>query len=364
MTFPKTPQPRPGVMEAPLYVGGGHTVEGTAEPIVLSANENPFGPSPRAIAAFEETARNLHRYPDGGSDALRNAIAARFGCDAEGIVCGAGSDELIQLLMRAYAGPGDEVIHSRHGFLMYSIAATAAGAQPVAAPETDLNADVDALLDCVSPRTKLVFLANPNNPTGTYLSREALVRLRAGLPDHVLLVVDAAYAEYVSRNDYSDGSDLVEAFPNVVMTRTFSKIFGLAALRLGWCYCPPAIAEALNRVRGPFNVSLPAQAAGIAAVNDIAHTDAGRAHNDIWLPWLRARLEGMGLETTPSAGNFVLVRFATEDAAQRAQAFLLARGIIVRGMASYGLPDALRITVGLDRELEAATAALADFVAA
>jgi len=364
MTLPDAPQPRPGVMEAPLYKGGQHHVDGTDQPIVLSANENPLGPSALAVAAFERTAHDLHRYPDGGSEALRDAIATRFGCDAAGIVCGAGSGELIQLLMRAYVGPGDEVVHSRHGFLMYSIAATGVGAHPVAAPETDLTADVDALLGCVTDRTKLVFLANPNNPTGTYLPRDALVRLRAGLPDHVLLVIDAAYAEYVSRNDYSDGSDLVEAFPNVVMTRTFSKIFGLAGLRLGWCYCPPAVAEALNRLRGPFNVSMPAQAAGIAAVKDVGHTDAGRAHNDIWLPWLRARLEGLGLETTPSVGNFVLARFGSKDMARRAHAFLLARGIIVRGMASYGLPEALRITVGLDRELEAATAALADFEAA
>ncbi len=364
MSEPVGPQPRPGVMEAPLYVGGGHHVDGTVEPIVLSANENPFGPSPQATAAFERTGRALHRYPDGGSDMLREALAKRYGCDAEGIVCGAGSDELIQLLVRAYAGPGDEVIHSRHGFLMYPIAATGAGAKPVAAPETDLTADVDALLACVTPRTKLVFLANPNNPTGTYLTRDALVRLRAGLPDHVLLVIDAAYAEYVSRNDYSDGSELVAAFPNVVMTRTFSKIHGLAGLRLGWCYCPPAVAGALNRLRGPFNVSLPAQAAGVAALADVGHVDAGRAHNDIWLPWLRARLDGMGLETVPSVGNFVLVRFASAEAAGQAHAFLLARGIIVRGMASYGLPDCLRITVGLDRELEAATTALAEHMAA
>ena len=355
------PQTRPGVMEAPLYVGGQHQVEGTAEPIVLSANENPFGPSPAAVAAYQQTAQELHRYPDGGSEALRDAIAARFGCDAAGIVCGIGSGELIQLLVRAYAGPGDEVVHSRHGFLMYAIAATGVGATPVAAPETDLTADVDALLDCVTERTRLVFLANPNNPTGTYLPRDALVRLRAGLPDHVLLVIDAAYAEYVSRNDYSDASDLVEAFPNVVMTRTFSKIFGLAGVRLGWCYCPPAVADALNRLRGPFNVSMPAQAAGVAAMEDVAHTDAGRAHNDIWLPWLRARLDGLGLETVPSVGNFVLARFGSKDAARRVHAFLLARGIIVRGMASYGLPDALRITVGLDCELEAATAALTDW---
>jgi len=357
------PVPRPGVLEAPLYVAGRHEIEGIDHPIVLSANENPLGPSRSAIAAYRKAADELHRYPDGGAEALRRALGIRFGCQPERIVCGAGSDELIQLLIRAYAGPGDEVLHSAHGFVMYPIAATAAGATPVAAPEQALTTDVDALLARANERTKLVFLANPNNPTGTYLPRDELIRLRAGLPDRTILVIDAAYAEYVGRNDYTAGVDLVESHPNVVMTRTFSKIFGLAALRLGWCYCPQHIADAINRLRGPFNISVPAQAAGLAAIDDTAHLATGRAHNDKWLPWLTESLADLGISTTPSVGNFVLARFDSEQGAEEAYALLESRGVLVRRMGGYGLADSLRITVGLESELVAVVDALADFKA-
>ncbi len=359
-----SPTPRPGVLDVAPYVGGLHTVEGVSRVVVLASNESPLGPSPQAVEAYRETASELHRYPDGGATALRAAIARRFGCEAERIVCGAGSDELIALLIRAYAGPGDEVLHSRHGFLMYAISARAAGATPVAAPEKDLTADVDALLERAGPKTRLVFLANPNNPTGSYLPADALERLRADLPEEALLVVDAAYAEYVERNDYTAGIDLVERHDNVVMIRTFSKIFGLAALRLGWAYCPPAVADVLNRVRGPFNVTAPAQAAGVAALEDVAHTERSRVHNDTWRPWLAKELEALGLVVHPSVANFVLARFASPEAAEAAYRFLLARGVITRVMTPYELPDCLRITVGLEEELRALVDALGEHLEA
>jgi len=353
------PTPRPGILDIDPYIGGSHEVEGVDRVVVLSANESPLGPSPAAVRAYEAIAGDLHRYPEGGSEELRHAIAARFGCAAAQIVCGTGSDELIGLLIKAYAGPGDEVLHSRHGFMMYPISARSAGATPVSAPEANYTVDVDAMLAHVTPRTKLVFIANPNNPTGSYVSADELRRLRAGLPDQVLLVIDAAYAEYVSRNDYTAGIDLVEAGDNVVMTRTFSKIFGLAAVRLGWAYCPPAIADVLNRVRSPFNVTVAAQAAGVAALNDIGHTDRGREHNDCWLPWLTQELTALGLTVHPSVGNFVLVRFKDKDAADAAYAALMAEGFIARLMGGYGLPECLRITIGLEDEMRPLVAVLA-----
>ncbi len=357
------PAPRPGILDIAPYVPGEARLAGQARIARLAANENPLGPSPRAIEAFRESARQLHRYPDGGAVELRDAIGRHGRLDPAGIVCGAGSDELIALLVRAYAGPGDEVLHSRHGFLMYAIAAKAAGASPVAAAERDLTADVDALLARVSHRTRLVFLANPNNPTGTYLSAAEVARLRAGLPAHVLLVLDAAYAEYVARNDYEAGHRLVEAHDNVVMLRTFSKIFGLAALRLGWAYCPPGVAGVLNRIRGPFNVSAPAQAAGIAALEDTEHAARSRAHNDRWLAWFQGRVSALGLGAPASVGNFLLVRFPGARDAGAALRFLNSRGIIPRAMDAYGLPDSLRFTIGLEDDMRAVAAALEDFAA-
>lgn len=347
------PTPKPGIMDIQPYVGGLHTVEGVEKVVVLASNEGPLGASPRAIEAYEKESGRLHLYPDGGAHELRAAIGQRFGLNPDQLVCGAGSDEVISLLISAYAGAGDEVLYSQHGFLMYPINARAVGATPVTAPETNLTADVDALLSGVTERTKMVFLANPNNPTGSYVTTEELKRLRAALPSYVMLVIDAAYAEYVSRNDYTSGAELVEQFDNVVMTRTYSKVFGLAAVRLGWAYCPPAIADVLNRVRNPFNVTAPAQAAGIAAVGDLSHTDAAIAHNDTWLPRFTAELQNLGLEVAPSVGNFVLVRFADPAAAQSAYDHLLSCGVITRMMGGYGLPESLRITVGLETELTA-----------
>lgn len=350
------PTPRPGILGVAPYVGGESKVPGIERPIRLASNESPLGPSRKAMEAYAALAPEIHRYPDGGSTELRRALARHYGLDAERIVCGAGSDELIGLLTRAYAGQGDEVLYSRHGFLMYPISAKAAGATPVAAPETNLTADVDALLAKVNAKTRIVYLANPNNPTGTYLPREAVKRLHAGLPPHVLLVIDAAYAEYVVRNDYEPGIELVEAHKNVVMSRTFSKIFALGGMRIGWAYCSAEVADVLNRVRNPFNVNAAAQAAAVAALEDVAATDRAREHNDIWLPWLGRELGKLGLTVNPSVGNFLLVRFPDADAAW---SHLQKSGIIVRKMAAYHLPEWLRITVGTEAENRAVVAAVA-----
>lgn len=358
------PKPRPGVLDIEAYVPGEAQLPGGLKPIKLSSNETPLGPSPKAIEAFAATAADLERYPDGQADELRGAIARRFGLDAKRIVCGAGSDELISLIAYAYLGPGDEGIFTEHGFLLYRIAILAAGAAPVVVPEKNLKADVDSILAHVTPRTRVVFLANPNNPTGTYLPIEEVRRLRAGLPPAVLLVLDAAYAEYVRRNDYEAGLELVATTENTVMTRTFSKIFGLAALRIGWAYCPAAVADALNRIRGPFNLSAPAISAGAAAMDDWSHVEAAIAHNDEWRPWLTTEIEKLGLAVTPSVANFLLIHFP-EGAGQDAAAcdvFLKSRGIILRRVSAYGLPAALRLTIGTADENRKVLEALAAFI--
>ena len=353
------PAPRAGVLEIAPYIGGESDIEGVENIAKLSSNENALGPSPRAVEAFGRMASSLHLYPDGASDELRAAIGEVHGLDPDRIVCGSGSDELLSLLAHAYAGPGDEVVYPEHGFAMYPIATRAAGAHPVVAPETDFTTDVDAILAAVTTRTKLVFVANPNNPTGTYISGDELVRLREGLPESVLLVVDAAYAEYVGRNDYADGRELVEAGGNTVMTRTFSKIYGLAALRLGWAYCPSNVVDVLQRVRGPFNVNAAAQAAGVAAIRDAGYVQFSRAHNDKWLPWLTDEVRAMGFEVLPSVGNFILIRFPDVEAAFAA---LQGHGVIPRRVAGYGFPDGLRVTVGREEDNRAVVAALGTLV--
>ena len=359
------PVPRPRILDIAPYVGGEARIPGIERPIRLASNESALGPSPKAISAYAALAGDIHRYPEGSAQELRDAIGRRHNLDPERIVCGAGSDELIALLLRCYAGPGDEVLYSRHGFLMYPIGALSVGATPIAAPERDLTADVNALLEQVTPRTRVVFLANPNNPTGTYLSASALQRLHAGLPASVVLAIDAAYAEFVNRNDYDAGVALVDQADNVVMLRTFSKIYALAGLRLGWAYCPPAIADVLNRVRGPFNVSTPAIAAGVAAVEDVEALKRARAHNDQWQPWFSQQLAALGLVLTPSVGNFVLPRFPEEPRrnADAAFAFLQSRGILTRKMGGYGLPQHLRITIGTGEEMEKVAAVLREFIA-
>lgn len=359
------PAPRPGILDIAPYVGGESKVAGRSRVIRLASNESALGPSPRAVAAYRALAGEIHRYPDGASQGLREALARRHGLDVRRIVCGTGSDELIGLLARCYAGPGDEVLYSRHGFLMYPIAAQAAGASAIAVPEKNLTADVDGFLARVTEKTRLVFLANPNNPTGTFLPREVLKRLHAALPPTTLLVIDSAYAEFVTRNDYEAGIELVEAAENVVMLRTFSKIYALAGLRIGWGYFSAGVADVLNRVRGVFNINLPAQAAAVAALEDIAAVDRAREHNDIWRPWLEREVAALGLAVTPSVANFVLVRFpAAPRHADAAFAFLQSRGILVRKMGAYGLPEHLRISIGLEEEMRAVVGAIADFLRA
>ena len=360
-----SPRPRPGILEIVPYVGGKSGAPGDRPVAKLSSNESPLGPSPVAAAAYRDLAGELHRYPDGGSSKLRQAIARRHNLDPDLVVCGAGSDELIGLLVRAYAGPGDEVLYSRHGFLMYPLAALAAGAHPVAAPEKELRADVDALLEHVTSRTRLLFIANPNNPTGSYLTGAELRRLHEGLPADVILVIDAAYAEYAEAPDYDSGLELAGSTPNTVAMRTFSKLYGLAALRLGWMTAAPGIVDVMNRVRGPFNVSLAAQAAGAAALADEAHAEKARAHNRTWLPWLERELAALGLRSYPSLGNFLLVEFPSGAGrnAAAANAYLEAEGIIPRQMGAYGLPDCLRISIGLEDENRRLVEALKGFVA-
>ena len=361
----KLPAPKPGVLEITAYVPGESAVKAGVKPIKLSSNETPLGPSPKAKAAYTAEAGDLERYPDGGATALRKAIARTYGLDADRIVCGAGSDDLLSLLARGYLGPGDEAIYTEHGFLMYPIAIHSSGATPVVAPETNFTADIDEILKRVTPRTRMVFLANPNNPTGTYIPLSEVRRLHAGLPGDVILVLDAAYGEYVRRNDYEMGLELVATTQNTVMTRTFSKIHGLAALRLGWCYCPAAIADVMNRIRGPFNVSSPSISAGIAAIEDRAHVEQSIEHNSRWLEWLSVELPKIGLPVTPSVGNFILIHFPMGNAASGSTAadeFLKSRGIIVRRVAGYGLPDCLRMTVGTESDNKAVLAALTDFM--
>ena len=342
------PVPRPGVAAIEAYVPGKSGATGGHPVYKLSSNETPLGPSPAAVAAARQSLDDLALYPDGNATALRAAIAERYGLDPARIVCGAGSDELLSLLAYAYLAPGDEGLFSAHGFLVYRIAILAAGGTPVVAPERDLTTDVDALIARLTERTRIVYIANPNNPTGTSLPFEEVRRLHAALPPDVLLVLDGAYAEYVRRNDYGSGLDLVLEADNVVMTRTFSKIHGLAALRIGWMVAPAHVADAVNRIRGPFNLSAAAIRAGAAAIQDDAHVAAAVAHNDAWLARLTEEVRALGLAVTPSVANFVLVHFpdAPGRSAAAADAFLTGRGVITRRVAAYGLPDCLRVTVG------------------
>jgi len=358
------PVPRPGVLDIQAYVPGKSGAAGVAKIYKLSSNETPLGPSPKAAAAAK--AVDLEFYPDGAATKLREAIAAKYGLDPARIVCGAGSDEILNLLTHAYVGPGDEGVFTEHGFLVYRIAILAAGGKPVVVPETNYTADVDAILAAVTPRTKVVFLANPNNPTGTYLPFDEVKRLHAGLPPQVLLVLDAAYAEYVRRNDYASGLELVATAENVVMTRTFSKIYGLAALRLGWMVGPAHIVDAVNRIRGPFNVNAPAIEAGVAAIADDAHVADAVTHNERWLSWVTGELEALGLQVTPSVGNFILIHFPAEAGrtAKDADAFLTSRGVIMRAVGAYGLPNALRMTIGDEEANRLVVTALSEFVRA
>jgi histidinol-phosphate aminotransferase len=355
------PRPRPEIFTVHSYVGGESNLPGHNRVVKLSSNEGAFGPPPAAIAAIAEAGKKMHRYPDGGMAELRHAIGKAYALNPAQIVCGNGSDEILQLLIQAYGGPGTELIMSAHGFSIYEIAGKTAGCSIRKAPEQNLTTDVDAILKLVSPATRMVFLANPNNPTGTMLSNAELQRLRDGLPLDILLVIDAAYAEYVDRPEYDGGIALVEAGDNTVMTRTFSKIYGLGGARLGWGFAPPAIVDVLNRLRGPFNVSTTAAAAAMAALADPDWVTESRAHNSRARKQLAAQLTASGIKIHPSEANFLLADFLRPERAIAADQYLRSRGIIVRNVKSYGLPSCLRITIGTDEECELVAESLAEF---
>ncbi len=364
------PQPRAGILDIEAYVPGKSAAPAGVKRHKLSANENPLGASPKAIEAAREVAGRLEFYPDGSSTQLRAAIAEAHGLNIANIMCFNGSDEALALLSRIYLAPGDEAIYPQYGFLAYRIAIMAAGATPIIAPETNERVDVDAILAGVTDRTRMVFLANPANPTGTYIPFDEVRRLHAGLPKNVLLILDAAYAEYVRRNDYEAGVELVAGAENVVMTRTFSKAYGLGGARIGWMYAPTHIIEAVERIRDAFNVTATAIAAGTAAVRDRAHVDASIAHNETWLPWLTSELTALGLRVTPSVTNFVLIHFPEDGhfpengrhSASAADEYLTARGYILRRVAGYGFPNALRMTVGTEEANRGVVAALTEFL--
>lgn len=351
--------PQPGIMEIALYQGGAASVEGVADVVKLSSNENPYGPSPRASDAFRQSAGELHVYPSTQHERLREAIGEVHGVDPDRVICGVGSDEIISFLCYAYAGSGDEVLHTEHGFGMYKISARAAGATPVCVPEKDRATDVDALLDGCTERTKLVFIANPNNPTGTMIGGHEVARLADGLPEGCLLVLDGAYAEYVE--GFDAGLSVMEGRDNVFMTRTFSKIYGLGGLRIGWGYGPQQIIDTLNRIRGPFNLSGPALKAAHAAVRDTLYTERCRRENAKWRAWLAAELDRVGVPSDPSECNFILAQFGTAEEAQACDAHLKAEGLIVRMVAGYNLPNCLRITIGDESACRRVAAAIAAF---
>ena len=346
-----SPSPRPEILTIHPYVAGESELPGANRTVKLSSNEGAFGVPPSARAAIAKAAAESYRYPDGGADRLREAIGKRWGLDPRRIVCGAGSDDLLYQFCLSYGGPGRDIVMSAHGFSIYHIAGTYAGSRVIKVPERNLTTDLDAMLAAVSPATRLMFIANPNNPTGSMVPVEEIARFRAALPPEVLLVLDSAYAEYVTHPAYDAGIGLVDATDNTVMTRTFSKIFGLGGMRIGWCYAPPAIVDVLNRVRGPFNVSVAAQAAAIAALAEPGWVEKGCAHNAEYRPKLAAGIEATGLKVWPSEANFVLVDLETVEQANAADAFLRSNGIIVRKVGGYGLPHCLRVTVGPAEEV-------------
>lgn len=359
---------KPWIAAIDAYVPGRAKADGATRVVKLSSNENPLGPSPKAIAAMAAVAGQAHRYPDGASNDLRDAIASHYGLEFDRVVCGTGSDEILQLLATAYASAGDEVLYVRHGFMVYPIAAMRAGATPVAAPDVDFTADVDQLLGAVTPATRLLYLANPNNPTGTVIDRAAVERLHAGLRSDVLLVLDSAYAEYIDDPSYEDGIAMARHLPNVITTRTFSKIYGLAAERVGWAYGPTSVIEAINKIRGPFNVTSAAQAGAVAALEDQAWVEHCRAHNATWRTWLSdeiAKLGNAGLRAVPSAANFILVTFGESGrvTAEAANKFLTGEGYLTRWLPKQGLGNGLRISIGTEEETRGVADALRRFVA-
>ncbi len=352
-------QPQPGILDIALYQGGKGHVAGVANAVKLSSNENPFGVSDRAREVFLRSAHSLHRYPSSHHAALRHAIAEVHGLDADRVICGAGSDEIIAFLCQAYAGPKDEVVYTEHGFLMYRISAMAAGATPVEVQERERTTDVDAILAACNRRTRLVFIANPNNPTGTMISAAEVQRLAEKLPPQALLVLDGAYAEYVE--GYDAGLGIIEARDNVVMTRTFSKIYGLGGLRIGWGYGPKHVIDVLNRIRGPFNLSTTQQEVAEAAVQDRDWVNRCRTENARQRTWLATALAELGVPSDTSMANFILARFASVDEAEACDAFLQSKGLIVRSVAGYKLPHCLRITIGDEASCRRVAHAVAQF---
>ena len=360
------PVPKPGILDIAPYTPGKSPVAEPGRTVYkLSANETPFGPSPFAREAYAAAATHLEDYPEGTSRVLREAVGRHFGLSPDRIVCGAGSDEILNLLAHVYLGPGDEAIHTTHGFLVYPIATQANGATNVVAAEVDYTCNVDEILKVVTPRTKLVWLANPNNPTGTYLPFDEIRRLRAGLPDNVLLVLDVAYSDYVRKNDYELGLELAATTENTVISHTFSKIHGLAALRVGWMFGPAHIVDAVNRIRGPFNVSSAAMLAAVAAIEDTAHVAKSRDFTETWRDTLTDEISKLGLKVTPSVANFILIHFPDQagKTAADADAFLTKRGLVLRAVKNYGLPNALRMSIGVEAANRLVIDGLRDFVA-
>jgi len=354
------PEPQPGILKIAPYVPGRSDTPAGVTLVKLSANESPLGASPKAIEAYRATADKIHIYPEGSSRLLREALGEVHGLDPNRIVCGFGSDDLLHLLAQIYLGEGDAAVMSQYGFNVYPIITRGASAKVLVAPEPDYRADVEGLLRAVTARTKIVFLANPNNPTGTYLGSAELRRLHDGLRKDILLVVDSAYAEYVTADDYTAGIDLVNEADNVVMVRTFSKM-GIAGERVGWTYGPAHIVDAVNRLRGPFNVSLSGQAAAIAAARDVAFTKRLRDHNARWRDWLTKSLSSNAVRVPPSQGNFILALFKDAETTRAAFSALRDKGLLVREMHSYGIANGLRISIGLEAAMRAVVEVLKDF---
>ncbi|WP_448662577.1 histidinol-phosphate transaminase [Sphingomonas sp. CJ20] len=361
------PAPKPWIMGIAPYVPGRSTTDDGRKVAKLSSNENPFGTPDGARAAYVAAAMELERYPDAAAVELRDALSAHYGVEADRIIYGTGSDEVLHLAAGAFAGQGDEIIYVRYGFAVYDIATRRVGATPVVAPDKDYATDVDAILARVTDRTRIVFVANPNNPTGTYTAREEIARLHAGLPRDVLLVLDQAYTEYLSAEDDDGGLELARTQPNVLVTRTFSKIFGLASARVGWGYAAPAVIDAMHRIRAPFAFSIGAQKAAVAALQDKAFVENSRSHNAQWRAWFADQIASMGnkgLRVVPSKANFVLVLFEGETSAETAYKGLMAAGYIVRWLPGQGLPHGLRITIGTEPEITGLAAALRAIVGA
>jgi histidinol-phosphate aminotransferase len=351
--------PRPGILDIDLYQGGAAHLAGVSNVLKLSSNENLLGPSDAAIEAIKASAAQSHRYPSSDHASLRRAIGEVTGLDPDRIICGAGSDEIIAFLCQAYAGAGDEIVHTEHGFAMYRISALAAGATPIEVAERDRVTDVDAILAGCTDRTKLVFIANPNNPTGTMIAEADVARLAAGMPPQALLVLDGAYAEFV--DGFDGGAAIINARDNVVMTRTFSKLYGLGGLRVGWGYGPAHVIDVLNRVRGPFNVSTAGLAAAEVSIRDTEYAANCRTQNAKWRSWLSSALAELGVPSDTSCTNFVLARLADQAEAEACDTYLQSQGVIVRKVAGYNLPNALRITVGDEAACRRVVAAVAEF---